>query len=91
MVQYPWPVEITYDQGIEFLSHKFKNILIENEYDIKTKPDSPCNPQLSAIIKRIHQVLVNLVRTYNKQETYIDDADTWTVILVAVAFAVRST
>ena len=24
MVQYPWPVEITYDRGGEFLGHKFK-------------------------------------------------------------------
>ena len=23
LVPYPWPVEITYDQGVEFLSHKF--------------------------------------------------------------------
>ena len=23
LVQYPWPVEITYDQGREFLGHKF--------------------------------------------------------------------
>ena len=23
LVRYPWPVEITYDQGVEFLSHEF--------------------------------------------------------------------
>ena len=27
-VRYPWPLEITYDQGGEFLIHKFKNSLI---------------------------------------------------------------
>ena len=24
MVRYPWPIEITYDQREEFLSHEFK-------------------------------------------------------------------
>ena len=32
-----------------------------------------------------------LVRTYNLQETYVDDADLWMGILVAEAFAVHST
>ena len=91
LVRYPWPVEITSDRGGEFLGHEFKNILIENEYDIKNKPTSPGNPQANAIIERIHQVLGDLVRTYNLQETYIDDADPWIGILAAEAFAVRST
>ena len=30
MFRYPCQVEITYDQGGEFLGHKFKNSLIEN-------------------------------------------------------------
>ena len=30
LIRYPWPVEITYEQGGKFLGHKFKNILIEN-------------------------------------------------------------
>ena len=30
LVWYTWPVGIMYEQGGEFLGHKFKNILIEN-------------------------------------------------------------
>ena len=30
LVRYPWPVEITYDQGGKSLGHEFKNIFIEN-------------------------------------------------------------
>ena len=30
LVRYPWPVEITYDQGVEFLGHEFKNSLIKH-------------------------------------------------------------
>ena len=81
LVQYTWPVEITYDLGGEFFGHKLKNSLIENYYVIKTKPDSPGNQQANATIERIHQVLGSLVYSYNLQEAYVDDADPWTEIL----------
>ena len=58
---------------------------------MNTKPTYPGNPQANAIIERINQVLGNLVRTYNIQETYVDDADPCMGILLAADFAVRST
>ena len=58
---------------------------------MKTKPASPGNPQENAIIERIHQVPGNLACTYNIQETYVDDAYPWMVILSAAAYAVHST
>ena len=83
LVRYPWLVDITYDRGGELLGHKFKNILIEEEY--------PGNPKANTIIERIHQVLGKFVRMYNLQETYEDNADPWMGILAAAAFAVKST
>ena len=65
--------------------------MIENEYGIKTNPVSPGNSHANTIIKIIHQVLGNLVRTYNLQETYIDDADPWMGILATSDFVVCST
>ena len=65
--------------------------MIEDEYSIKTNPEPPGNLQENAIIERIHQLLGSLVRTYNLQGTYVDDADPWMGILVAAAFAVLST
>ena len=88
LVRYPWPVEITYDQGGEVPRRELKNILIENEYVIKTKPYSPGNPQANTIIERIHQVLGSLVRTYNLQEIYVYDSDPWMGILAPESFAV---
>ena len=41
-------------------------------------------------MERIHQVLGNLVRTYNLQETYVYDADPWMGILATEDFAVQS-
>ena len=64
--------------------------MTEQEYVIKTKPASPRNPQANETIDRIHQVLGNLVRTYNLQETYVDDADPQMGILAEASFAVHS-
>ena len=63
--------------------------MIEQEYAIKTKPVSHGNPQANATIKRIHQVLDNIVRTYNLHETYVDDSNPWIEIPAAAAFVVR--
>ena len=64
--------------------------MIESEYGIKTDPDSTRNPQSNAIIEIIHQVLRNLVCTYNLQETYVDDTDLWIGILAAADFSLSS-
>ena len=40
-------------------------------------------------MERIHQVLGNVVRTYNLQETYVYDADPWMGILSTADFAVQ--
>ena len=45
----------------------------------------------SAVLERIHQVLGNLVRTFNIQQTYVDKNYPWTGILAAAAFAIFST
>ena len=90
-IRYPCPVEITYEQGGEFLGHEFKNSLIENKYGIKTKTSYPNNPQANAIIEIIHPVLGNLLCTYNLHETYVYDTDPWMVILMASACAVKPT
>ena len=40
------------------------------------------------VLELIHQVLVNLVRTYNINTTYIDKDDQWLFILTAEAFTI---
>ena len=65
--------------------------MIENEYGIKTKPASSGNQKANATIERLHQILGNLVRTYNLQETYVDDTHPFMVILAAVDFEVQYT
>ena len=62
-------IDITYDQGGEFLVHEFENGLIQKTIY------SPGKPQAITIIEIMHQVIGILVRTYNPQKTYVDDAD----------------
>ena len=59
--RYPRTMEITYDQGSEFIGHDFRKFRIEMEYGITAKPITLVNPTSNSILERIHQVLGNLV------------------------------
>jgi transposase InsO family protein len=87
---YPWPTQITFDRGNEFIGHKFKH-MVTHEYGIKKKMITVRNPQANAIVERIHQVIANMVRTFELETNYLDKEDPWKGVLAATAFAVRST
>ena len=72
LTRYTWPIEITFDQGAEFIGRQFKNSLLENGNGLKENPDSSGNPQMNTIIEIMYQVLGNLIWTYNLQETYVN-------------------
>jgi transposase InsO family protein len=88
--RYPWPTQITFDRGSEFMGHDFQN-MVTNDYGIKRKPITTRNPQANAIVERIHQVIGNIIRTFELQTNYLDEEDPWKGILSATAFAVRAT
>ena len=71
------------------MNEEFKRMLME-DYGIKKKPITTRNPQANAIVERIHQVLGNMLRTFNLEEEE-EEEDPWKWILSAVTFAVRST
>ena len=54
--RYPWPTEITYDKGSEFIGHEFKT-MVKEDYGLKVKGSTTHNPQSNAILERIHQVI----------------------------------
>ena len=91
LTKYNRPMEIAYDQGLEFIGHEFRKYIIETEYRINSKPGTLENPTSNAILKRIHQVLVNIVGTFNIKETYIDKYDPRLGILATAEFAIFST
>jgi transposase InsO family protein len=82
--------QITFDRGSEFIGQDFQQ-MIKEDYAIKAKPITVRNPQANAIVERVHQVLGNIIRTFELESNYLDEEDTWKGILSATAFAVRST
>ena len=62
------------------------------EYGITAKPSTLENPMSNVVLEKIHQVLVNLVRTFNiYTQTYVDENYPWTGILSVGVFAILST
>ena len=90
LCRYPRPNKVIYDRGSEFIGPSFQE-LIKEVYQIKVKPTTVKNPQANSILERIHQVLGNMIRTFELEERDINEDDPWTGILNAVAWAVRST
>ena len=88
--RYPWPTQMTFDRGSEFIGHEFQT-MIKETYGIKAKPITVRNPQANAIVERVHQVIGNIIRTFELENNYLDEVDPWKGILSATAFAVRST
>ena len=66
-------MEITYDQGSDFIGNEFRKSQIETEYSITSKLNTLRNPTSNSILERIHQILGNLVRTFKTTETCVDE------------------
>ena len=91
LTRYPRPSLITLDRGSEFIGEDFRD-MCENDYGIKRKVISTQNPQANAIVERAHQMLGNLIRSFELQDNpYYDSDDPWSGILAAVLFAMRAT
>jgi hypothetical protein len=87
LTRYPIPQILTYDRGTEFMAEFAE--MIENDYGIKRKGTTVRNPQSNAILKRVHQTIGNMIRTFSKDD--LDEQDPWGGILAATMFAVRAT
>jgi hypothetical protein len=63
--------------------------MIKEDYGVKAKPITVRNPQANAIVERVHQVIGNIIHTYELEKNYLDDNDPWKGILSATVFAVQ--
>ena len=87
LTRYPRPYLITLDQGSEFTGQDFRDMCV-NDYGIKRKIISTRNPQTNAIVQRAHQMLGNLIWSFELQDNpYIDMDHPWSGILAAAACA----
>jgi hypothetical protein len=88
--RYPWPTQIIFDRGKEFMAEFAK--MVRNDYGVKKKPITTRNPQANSIIERIHQTIGNIIRTFEvTKNPEIDEEDPWSGILAATMFATRAT
>jgi transposase InsO family protein len=51
--------------------------MIKEDYGVKAKPITVRNPQANAIVERVHQVIGNIIRTFELENNYLDDNDPW--------------
>jgi hypothetical protein len=86
--RYPRCQHIIYDNGSEFKLH-FEALC--DSYGIKRKPTSVKNPQATAILERVHQVIATMLRTAEidmANSVAPSDIDTF---LTNASWAIRST
>eukprot|EP00957_Ditylum_brightwellii_P127429 9717364-Ditylum_brightwellii.AAC.1 len=79
LARYQWPHKVILDMGTEFMKDFIT--LICNECRIKCKPIITRNPEANAIVKRAHQMIVNLLCTFKIGTTELDTDDPWGGIL----------
>jgi transposase InsO family protein len=60
--RYPWPTQVTYDRGSEFIGHDFRDMLVNN-YGMKRKPITVRNPQswLSNLTEEVEKPTPNVL------------------------------
>ena len=88
LCRYPRCQQIIYDNGSEFKLH-FAALC--DSYGIKRKPTSVKNPQANAILERVHQVLMNMLRTAELDMADSVDPEDISTFLNDAAWAIRST
>ena len=50
--RYPWPTQIIFDRGKEFMAEF--STMVQEDYGLKIKPINTRNPQANSILERIH-------------------------------------
>ena len=61
-----------------------------NDYGIPCNTISVRNPQVSAIVERVHQTIGNIISTFTIQEMDLDDENPWEGILSFTMLAIWS-
>ena len=86
--RYPRPAIIGFDNGGEF-KQVFEQLC--TNMAITPKISLKYNPQSNGMIERIHQVVGNMLRTFELEETELDSQRPFERFLAAVAYAIRAT
>ncbi len=86
--RYPRPQILGYDNGSEY---KATFNQMRKNYGMKKRRSTEYNPQSNGIVERVHQVLGDMLRTFELEERELDPDNPWSEFLTAVGYAIRST
>ena len=86
--RYPRPQYLGYDNGNEYKA-LFEEM--RRNYGMKKKRSLEYNPQSNGIIERVHQVLGDMLRTFQLEERELNKDDPWSEFLAAIGYAIRCT
>jgi transposase InsO family protein len=91
LTRYPWPTEVVMDRGNEFQAEV--SAMLKNDYGITKKVITTRNPQANSMVERVHQVIHQLIRSFDiKGKADYDQLDYgWSGMMSAIREAVRST
>ncbi len=87
--RFPRPFRCLHDSGNEFVGKEFQQLL--TSYSIKDVCAATRNPQMNAILERMHAVLTNSLQTFKLDEQVLDVNNPWEGFLAATRFAINST
>lgn len=89
MTRYPWPTEIFFNRGTEFIKEFTQ--MDKKDYGITKKVNTKHNPQANTKLKYIPQTIDNILCTFAVQNVTVDKEDPWSGILYATLFDTRDT
>ena len=81
--RYPLPQQILFGSGTKFMAEFSK--MCQHDYGLKRKPIKTRKPQSNTTIRRIHQTIGNIIRTFDVSN--IVNNDPWSGILAATMFS----
>ena len=82
-------LECIHDNGSKFVGFEFQELL--ESYGIKSRITTVGNPLANAILKQVHQVLANMLRSTKLMQNPIKDASEFTAKLQSLQWAINST
>eukprot|EP00957_Ditylum_brightwellii_P011784 889357-Ditylum_brightwellii.AAC.1 len=81
LTRYQWPQKVILDRDTEFMKDFIT--LIHDEYGIKHMTIATRNLQANSIVERAHQIIGNLLHTFEPGYAKLDSKDPWSGILGA--------
>ena len=88
ITKHPRLTQVILDRGGEFMAEVIS--LLRDKYDVKSKPITTRNPQANAILEQAHQMIGNIICTFQLDKVELEMDNPREGILSAVIFELKS-